>query len=373
MTYAIVVYELVFWALFFIFIQTVGLFSKSEGERMEFLNPEFFWWFLLIPFVIFLFYRKIFQRNKWLNSLKDKNVAGSFLRPVSHRRCFLRFFLIRNAIAFLVIALMQPAFGSSSVKGKASGVEIVFAVDLSNSMNVRDMSRNSSRLEAAKKAMNQFINTATAAKTGLLVFAGSVYPQLPLTADKVAAKMYVENLSTDLISNQGTNIGLALERSADFFTRNDFKKYIVLITDGEDHEGGVQQALELLKEKEISLLILALGTEKGGLVPLVTGNKNTGYIKDDLGSSVVSKLNKEMITDLADKSAAPFVVSDDAFPVISTLLTHVNTSKATKDVDLEFEIKANRYYVPLFMALICLLTLVLGDFFPILSGKFKEE
>lgn len=362
LTLAIVIHELIFWGLFTALTQAFGGWSQSQGERMEFLHPEFFWWFLLIPVLILVFYRKVNQRNKWVKRLKHEKVVASIIPPVRHRLYLLRFLLIRNTIAFIVIALMQPAFGSNTVNAKVMGTEIVFAVDLSNSMNVSDMTRKTTRLEAAKRAMNQFINTSSAAKVGLLVFAGSVYPQLPLTADKTAAKMYVENLSSDLISNQGTNISQALQRSADFFSKNEYKKYIVLITDGEHHEGGIEASINQLKEKDVELVILALGSDKGGLVPLDPQKPSAGYLKDDIGSSVVSKVNKEMVEEIASLSNAPYVVSDDAFPSISKLLTHVNNSKATKEVDLEFEVKANRYYVPLYLAIFCLFFLVAVEF-----------
>ena len=255
---------------------------------------------------------------------------------------------------------MQPAFGNKKITAQTNGVELVFAMDISSSMDAKDMSNDVSRIEAAKKAMVQFVNQAPAGKVGLLVFAGSVYPQLPLTADKVAAKMYIEELSTDIMSNQGTNIGLALNEASIFFSEEKVKKVVVLITDGEDHEGGLKSAYSVLKENNIELLVLGLGSKKGALVPK-SSEPNSGYLKDDLGRSVISKLNEGMIKNIARDSEGSYIISSDAFPNISKLLTEINSSDTTNEVDLEFEVKENRYQWPLAMALVCLLILFIWE------------
>ena len=261
---------------------------------------------------------------------------------------------MRNILVFAILALMQPAFGNKKVEATTNGVELIFAVDISNSMNTKDISNGDSRLDAAKRAMNQFINQAPAAKVGMLVFAGSVYPQLPLTADKAAAKMHIDELSTSFISNQGTNISSALVESSVFYSEENNAKVLVLITDGEHHEGGIDPAINQLKEKKIQLLTLGIGSEKGGLVPATDGN-STKYLRDDMGRTVISKLNVGMIQNIASKAGGDYMVSNDAFPNINPLLTEINSSETTNEVDLEFEVKENRYQWPLFLALILIL------------------
>lgn len=358
---AVFSWEIIFWVLLYQVLNVFGVFSKNNsGERVVFLKSEYAWYLIVALLFLILFILQLFQHNKMVRRLGSEQLIANILRPISSTRAFWRYFLIRNAIVFIILALMQPAFGNKNISAKTNGVELVFAMDISSSMDAADMSNDVSRIEAAKRSMIQFINQAPAGKVGLLVFAGSVYPQLPLTADKVAAKMYIDELSTDIMSNQGTNIGLALNEASVFFSDDNVKKVVVLITDGEDHEGGLGSAYSVLKEKNIELLVLGLGSKKGALVPK-SSEPNSGYLKDDLGRSVISKLNEKMIKEIAQDAKGSYLISSDAFPNISKLLTQINSSNTTKEVDLEFEVKENRYQWPLSIALICLLALFVWE------------
>jgi len=360
-TIAVIVWELVFWLLGYQILTVFQFSSDTVSEKIIFISQKYSWLGILLPVYWVLYFSQIRGRNSYVNSIPSPELVSTFLSPVSSVYSFFRYFLVRNAIVFLVIAAMQPSFGNKLVTGKASGVELVFAVDVSQSMNACDMADGNSRLEAAKRAMTQLMNQTSSAKVGMLIFAGSVYPQLPLTADKSAAKMFIEELSTDLISNQGTNVGLALENSVEYFSEDKLKKVVVLITDGEDHEGGINSSIALLKEKGIELSILGLGTINGGLIPVDPKSPVAGYVKNDLGQSVMTKVNPRMLEEIAGQAEGKIVVSSDAFPNINALLTQINNLKSTKQVDLEFEVKENRYRIPLSIALICLTILFIGD------------
>lgn len=360
-TIAVVVWELLFWILGAQVLRVFQFSSDTVSEQIIFISEKYIWLGVLLPIYWVMYFMQIRGRNAYVNSIPSPELVSTFLSPVSSTYSFIRYFLVRNAIVFLVIAAMQPSFGNKLVTGKASGVELVFAVDVSQSMNARDMSDGNSRLEAAKRAMMQLMNQTSSAKVGMLIFAGSVYPQLPLTADKSAAKMFIEELSTDLISNQGTNVGLALENSVEYFSEDKLKKVVVLITDGEDHEGGINSSIAQLNEKGIELSILGVGTTKGGLIPVDPKNVSAGYVKDDIGQSVMTRVNPKMLEEIATQAKGKVVVSSDAFPNINALLTQINNLKSTKQVDLEFEVKENRYRIPLTIALICLMILFIAD------------
>jgi Ca-activated chloride channel family protein len=372
-TIAVVAWEILFWILGIQLLRIFQFSSDTVSEKIMFISEKYVWLGILLPVYWFMYFAQLKGRNDYVSSIPSPELVRTFLSPVSSIYSFLRYFLVRNAIVFLVIAAMQPSFGNKLVTGKASGVELVFAVDVSQSMNARDMSDGNSRLEAAKRAMTQLMNQTSSAKVGMLIFAGSVYPQLPLTADKSAAKMFIEELSTDLISNQGTNIGLALENSVEYFSEDKLKKVVVLITDGEDHEGGVNTAITKLNEKGIELAILGLGTTKGGLIPVDPKNLSAGYVKDDIGQSVMTKLNPRMLEEIATQAKGKVVVSSDAFPNINVLLTQINNLKSTKQVDLEFEVKENRYRIPLVMALVCLMILFIADSLRMYLTNSKEK
>ncbi|HZH86403.1 MAG TPA: VWA domain-containing protein [Brumimicrobium sp.] len=361
---SVFILELIFWFLAWQILKIFGVFSsQAAGEQLTFLYSKYAWWLLLIPFLAAVFIYQLYKRNQLVEQLGNLKTLRTFIRPVSTRGVFIRYFLIRNAFVFTVFALMQPALGTKTVKGTSSGVELIFAVDISNSMNTRDITGGETRLTVAKRAMNQMINQSSASRVGLLIFAGNAYPQLPLTADKEAAKMYIDELNTSFISNQGTNISAALEESSRFFSKEKSKKVLVLITDGEDHEGGMQKAYSAITKKNIDVLILGIGTEKGGIVPESEEPKALS-LKDEMGRSVISKVNLQMLTEMAKALNGEVVLSNESFPNISQFLTQINTSSATNTVDLEFQVKENRYQWPLVLALLSLLILFAWEALP---------
>jgi len=298
-----------------------------------------------------------------VDRLGSPKIQSTFLRRVSTTKVFWRFFFIRNALVFIIFALMQPVLGTKDVKGQSNGVELIFAVDVSNSMNTRDINGGETRLEVAKRTMNQLVNQSTSSRVGLLIFAGNAYPQLPLTADKEAAKMYIDELNTNFISNQGTNIAAALEESSIFFSNRKTKKVLVLITDGENHEGGMQEAYDALKDKNIDVLILGLGTEKGGIVPRSEA-PNSVSLKDDLGRSVISKVNLKMLEDISNNLYGEVMLSNESFPNVSQFLTHINSSSSSNEVNLKFKVKENRYQWPLSVAILSIFLLFINESIP---------
>ncbi|WP_417266226.1 VWA domain-containing protein [Brumimicrobium sp.] len=361
---AVVVLELVFWVLVWQLLSIFGVFSdQGVGEQLSFLHPAYAWWFLTVPLLMAIFIYQLRQRNQLVEQLGSVKTLRTFMRYVSTRNVFIRYFLIRNTIVFAVFALMQPALGTKTIKGTTTGVELIFAVDISNSMNTRDIVGGETRLIVAKRAMNQLINESTASRIGLLVFAGNAYPQLPLTADKNAAKMYIDELNTSIISNQGTNISAALEESSRFFSKEETKKVLILITDGEDHEGGMKKAYAEIKKANVDVFILGIGTEKGGIVP-ESEEPRALSLKDDMGRSVISKVNLSMLEDIANEVGGEVLLSNESFPNVSDFLTQINTSSETNTVDLEFKVSENRYQWPLGLALLTLLVLLVWEAAP---------
>lgn len=366
---SIVIWELIFWVLIWQLLELFGVFSTSlTGNHFIFLKPDFGWLFLVIvPILIAVFLFQVLKRNILINRLGDKKTIHTFLNPVSTFRLFWRYFFVRNILVFVIFGLMQPAFGSKTVQGKKSGVELIFAVDVSNSMNARDINGGESRLTVAKRAMTQIVNQAAASQVGLVIFAGDTYPELPLTPDVDVVKMYIDNLSTSLISNQGTNISAALKASSKFFTDEKTKKVLVLITDGEDHEGDMKSAYEAIKRKNVQVLVLGIGTEKGGIVPR-DENPHSPPLKDNLGRVVVSKVNLQMIKEMAKKMKGDYLLSSASFPNVSHFLTEINSSSNTNTVDLTFKVKKNRTQLPIGLALFSLFILLTWESLPRRKG-----
>lgn len=351
------VVEVLFWGIALQVLKLLGFFSKeATGERFAFLYPEYSWWFLSVFVLLGVFVWQMLRRNAMISKFSNLNTPSLLFRTVSGQRLFIKYFWIRNIIVFGIIALMQPVYGSRSVQGISSGVEIVFAIDLSNSMNTRDIKGKETRLTVAKRSINEIINKAPASQIGLVIFAGNAYVQLPLTHDLDIAKMHVNELSTTLLSNQGTNISSALQEASILFSKDNNNKFLVLITDGEDHEGDLETGYKLIKEKDIQTLVMGIGSENGGIV-LESEDSNAKYLKDIYGETVISKVDRKMLREISSELGGEMMVTNESFPNIYGFLTEINTPSTSKVVNLEFQVKSNQYQWPLAVALLFVLAL----------------
>ncbi len=348
----ILIWEVIFWVLYILLINAFGLFSDSfAGEKLAYKTPEVLrLLFFLIPIIGFFLYN-IIQNNK-MAERASPTIARSYLRPVSSMSAFLKYFFFRNAFVFLVISMAQPIFGSRKVAGTSESLELVIALDISNSMNALDISDNYSRLDISKRAIKQLINNLHGEKIGICLFANSAYVQLPVTNDYGAAKLFIDDIETSMISSQGTNIDAALQVSIGMFSKQKTTKGIILITDGENHENSPNETLKIIQEKQIQLSVLGIGTIKGGLVPKDPKRPEMGYKSDARGKTVLSKLNEKFIRSIAQKGGGKASITSSEFPNLSTLLTEISQMKRTKIDNLEFDIKLERYRVPLMISII---------------------
>lgn len=354
----ILIWEVVFWALYMLLTNSFGWFGDDSNEKLGYIFPSAFYLLLLLIPVLGIFIYNLLRTNR-LASNASQRVAQSYLRPVSSMSAFLKFFFFRNAIVLLIIAISQPVFGTKKVKATSESLELVIALDISNSMNTRDITPNLSRLDISKRAIIQLINNLRGEKIGIALFANNAFVHLPITSDYGAAKLFIEDIETEMISSQGTNISMALDISSRMFSKQKTTKGIILITDGEDHEGSLEEPVKTLKEKNLQLSILGIGTKKGGLIPKNPYRPNLGYKTDARGKTVVSKLNEPFIEKLAAQTGGAATVSSSEFPDLSALLTEINQMKRTKIDTLEFDIKQQRYQLPLFLAILFWLAFLL--------------
>ncbi len=355
----IFLWELLFWALFGLIVWLMDGFSSSASVHLAFKDPDKLNYVALLVPVIGAFIWFMGWKNKRLGSLGDERVLALILHPIDSSRVFFRFFLFRNALVLVIIAMAQPIFGNKKVSATLETMELVLAIDVSSSMNTRDIDSETSRLEVVKRAMNQLVNTLHGEKIGISIFAGSSYLQLPLTADYEAAKMYIHEIETNMVSNQGTNVGAALDISSRMFSKDKTSKAILVVTDGEDHEGGVDEHLVALKENNITLAVLGIGTEKGGLIPNDPENPELGYKTDAAGRTIVSRMNPGFIRRLAEKAGGFSVISDSPYPSLEGILDNIKQMKRSTVDNIEMDIKENWYQIPLALGMLCLLLFVL--------------
>jgi Ca-activated chloride channel family protein len=246
--------------------------------------------------------------------------------------------------------MAQPAFGKKKSKGTKETLELVVCVDVSNSMNVKDIADDASRLDITKRALNQLVNQLHGERLGICIFANSAFVQLPLTQDYGAAKLFLEEIETNMISDQGTNINAALETAGKMFSEDRTAKGIIIITDGENHEENPAAVFQELKEKKITTIILGIGTQKGGLVPKDPLRPELGFKKTAMGTPVHSKLNTRFLNNVAKKAGTELQIASSEFPDLRPLLTQINQMKRVKIDNLEFEIKEEQYQIPLAIA-----------------------
>ncbi|GAB1414923.1 VWA domain-containing protein [Paludibacter sp.] len=226
---------------------------------------------------------------------------------VSEIRPTVKFIIQMFVVALLVIVISRPQFGTKKEEVKRQGIEVIVALDISNSMNAEDVAPN--RLGKAKQILSQLIDNMTNDKVGLVVFAGDAFTQLPITVDYVSAKMFLNSISPKLIARQGTAIGAAIDLALNSFNpKSNASKAIILITDGENHEDNAVEAAKLAQNKGVVVHVIGMGKPQGAPIPI---EGTMSFRKDRDGNVVVSKLNEEMCNEIASAGSGVYVRADN--------------------------------------------------------------
>ena len=272
----------------------------------RFENPIYLWLLLIIPILIIMKIMMWYVQRKKLSRIGNPTLLKELMPDVSRFRPWVKFLLLITALSSLILALARPQFGSKISHEKRNGIEAIIALDISNSMLAQDV--QPSRLDKSKLMIENLINSFINDKIGLVVFAGEAYVQLPITSDYVSAKMFLSDITPNLISAQGTDIARAIRVSLSSFTQQKgVGKAIILITDGEDNEGGALEAVKEAKEKGVNVFILGVGDSKGAPIPLGNGE----YLKDNHGQTVMTALNENMCKEIAQAGSGTYIHIDN--------------------------------------------------------------
>ena len=273
----------------------------------RFEDPAYLYLLLMLPVLVVFYIYSNYKKRKAIKEFGDPDLMASLMPEVSKRRPDFKFTLVIICIALFAVLLARPQFGSKLETVKRQGVEVIIALDISNSMLAQDI--QPSRLEKAKRLISQLVEKMEEDKVGLIVFAGDAFTQLPITSDYISAKMFLEGISPALINKQGTDIGAALSLASRSFTPQDgVGRTIILITDGENHEGGVEQAIKALSDKNIQINVLGIGSPEGSPIPM---DDSKDFRRDKDGNIVVSRLNEQMCQDLAKAGNGVYVRVDN--------------------------------------------------------------
>lgn len=272
----------------------------------KFEDPSYLWLLCVVPLLILIRYVSVWQRHKKMHMLGDAAQLKRLMPNVSKVRPACKFWLLIAAIALLVMMLARPQMGAKVSNDKRNGIETIIALDISNSMLAQDVAP--SRLDKSKMLIENLVDNFTEDRIGLVVFAGDAFVQLPITSDYVSAKMFLQSIDPSLIQTQGTDIAHAIRLAMNSFTQQkNVGRAIILITDGEDHEGGAEEAAKDARKKGINVFILGVGSSKGAPIPVGNGN----YLKDVSGNVVMSALNEKMCKEVAQAGSGTYIHVDN--------------------------------------------------------------
>ena len=269
----------------------------------RFEDPIYLWLLVLIPILALVRFVTYRNQKKRLRKFGDLKLLKSLMPDVSHFRPRVKFWLLLAALALLIVMLARPQMGTKISQEKRTGIETIIALDISNSMLAEDIVP--SRLDRSKMMVENLVDHFTNDKIGLIVFAGDAFVQLPITSDYVSAKMFLSSIDPSMMATQGTDIAAAINMAVNSFTQEEgIGKAIIVITDGEDHEGGALEAAEEARKKGMSVFVLGVGSTQGAPIPIPgTGD----YMKDNTGNTVMSALNQDMCRQVAQAGGGVYI------------------------------------------------------------------
>ncbi|QJP34004.1 VWA domain-containing protein [Nonlabens sp. Ci31] len=278
----------------------------------------YFWLLCLIPVLIVLFIGLSYWRYRAQKKYTTKQMLDHLIPDRSWFKPILKLVTVCVGIVFLVLALVNLKAGEKTETVNREGVDIVFAVDVSKSMLAEDIAPN--RLEKSQRLVTEIINNLASDRIGLIAYAGSAVPQLPITTDYGSAKMFLQSLNTELISSQGTAINEAIQLAESYYSDDtEAAKILVIISDGEDHEGESVAVAEAAAEKGIRIITIGVGTEKGTTIPIKRNGIVREFKKDRDGKTVITKLNAETLKEISEAGNGVYIDGTVTATVIEQL------------------------------------------------------
>ncbi len=290
---------------------------------IRFEHIEYLYLLLGIPLFTILFIFGMRMRKMALKRLGDLSILNRLMPDVSKDKMILKFIILNIAYAFLIVGIANPQTGSRLETVQRKGIDLVVALDISNSMLAQDIKPD--RLSRAKQALFKLIDRLKGDRIGIIIFAGKAYTQLPITTDYAAAKMFISTISTKDIPSQGTAISEAINLGISSFDENDHSKAIIIITDGENHEGDAIQAATAASELGITVYTIGMGLPDGSPIPILNSyGQATGFKKDRDGNTVITKLNEVMLQQIAAAGKGDYVRANNTQAGLSKIFEKIN-------------------------------------------------
>jgi len=319
----------------------------------QFAHAEILYALLLLPLVVVLYIISNNHKKKLFRMYGEDLLVNELMPNRSTSRPLVKLIIVLTSLAFFILALAGPQFGSKLEEKKLEGVEIMIALDVSNSMMAADIKPN--RLERAKQAISKLVDRLNNDKIGLIVFAGDAMTQIPITADYVSAKMFLSSINPDLVPVQGTAIGKAIKLASVSFTPDSKSdKAVIIITDGENHEDDALEAATAAREKGIYIYTIGIGSPEGSPIPMEISGGQVNYWKDEQGQVVISKLDEQLLNKVAAAGEGLYIRANNTQIGLNTIFDKVkNLKKGEFKAKVYAEYK-NQYQWPLAIAFLLL-------------------
>lgn len=323
--------------------------EQEKNEMFRFYSEGYLYLLLLIPLLAVVFEVCMARRRRTIARFATPKAIGRLAPESSPKRLRWKIWLLAVAMAMVVVALARPQMGAKLREVEREGVEIMLAVDVSNSMLADDFSP--SRLERTKYAVGRMIEGFEEERVGVIVFAGDAYVQLPITSDYLTAQNFVEQISTTQVSKQGTNVAAAIELAVrSFSSQSEGSRVVILVTDGENHEADAMAAADYAAESGVTIYTVGMGTPEGA--PIRIGDD---FIRDQQGEIVVSKLDEQSLQRIAVTTGGAYVRASNASVGLEEIVSLVNKTEKAKFSAEIFEEYNELYAYPLWVALVLLL------------------
>ncbi len=320
----------------------------------RFAEPQNFWLLFAAAAVLGLAFWAFFDQRKRLERLADAPKLAGLMPDFSKKKARRKAFLFVAGLAFLVVALAEPQFGKKTTTAKAQFADVAIAIDVSRSMLVEDVRPN--RLERAKNFAQKLIDALEGERIGLIVFAGAAEWQMPFSFDRKGAKTtFLEPISTEMASIQGTQIGEVIELFQKSTSKTGGSRALILLTDGETHDEKAVDRAEEAAEKGIQIFAVGVGTAAGGPVPDGEGNDFSGYKMDEKGQPVVAKIDEKMLLELAEAGGGSAFLIDEGDAAISKIRAAINEGKKREAEARAYSDWAARFQWPAALALFFLI------------------
>ncbi len=348
----VVVTEVFFWSI----ALTAFYITESNIKEFRFEHPYFLWTFLTIPFLIIFWHLNRTWKNKALTNYSSLKLLPFIHNGFSNSKSILKFIFLRLGFGLIIIAFANPQYGENERVVDSKGIDIMIALDVSKSMQAEDLIKGYSRLEVAKKGISSLFQNLKGDHIGIVVFAGDAYKQLPITPDYKVANMFLSNIETQMISSQGTDIGNAIDKCVSSFKdERETNKAIIILSDGEDHEENALNAAKEANKKGIIINTIGMGTSKGVPIPIYRNGKKSGVKKDENDQTVLTKLNEQMLMEIAQAGNGSYSRASGMDIGLKTILNRINKiEKSTLETN-RYTTYDDKFQIYLFIGIIFLI------------------